>query len=121
MNLGFYWNKDKIIKAGIKLRKPIVRAGRMKPVHSDIRGPLFVEAIETPETGDRYLKIKYRESCNLWFLSRSDSIKKRLMEHHCRTVSATVTSKECLRQDRQSVIMRPVKGSKVSRRMTGDR
>lgn len=31
--------------------KPIVRAGRMKPVHSDIRGPLFVEAMNRQKQG----------------------------------------------------------------------
>ena len=46
--------------------KPIVRAGRMKPVHSDIRGPLFVEAMKRQKQG---IEIKYRESCNLWLWS----------------------------------------------------
>lgn len=46
--------------------KPIVRAGRMKPVHSDIRGPLFVEAMKRQKQGIDILKIKYRKSCNLW-------------------------------------------------------
>ena len=50
--------------------KPIVRAGRMKPVHSDIRGPLFVELQEiTFVLSQSCLKIKYRESCNLWLWS----------------------------------------------------
>ena len=31
--------------------KPIVRAERMKPVHSDIRGPLFVEAMKRQKQG----------------------------------------------------------------------
>ena len=37
--------------------KPIVRAGRMKPVHSDIRGPLFVEAMKRQKQGIDILKL----------------------------------------------------------------
>ena len=50
MNLGFIGIKINN-KAGNKIMKPIVRAGRMKPVHSDIRGPLFVEAMKRQKQG----------------------------------------------------------------------
>ncbi len=99
--------------------KPIVRAGRMKPVHSDIRGPLFVEAMKRQKQGMEYLKLNTGNPATFGFRipdqhqKHSDGT-----WHSIQTVLATVTSKECLRQDRQSVIMRPVKGSKVSRRMT---
>ena len=95
--------------------KPIVRAGRMKPVHSDIRGPLFVEAMKRQKQGIDILKLNTGNPATFGF-GLPDSIKNALMDT-CRTVSATVTSKECLRQDRQSVIMRPVKVSKVSHQM----
>ena len=92
--------------------KPIVRAGRMKPVHSDIRGPLFVEAMKRQKQGIDILKLNTGNPATFGF-GLPDSIKNALIEH----MQATVTSKECLRQDRQSVIMRPVKGSKVSHQM----
>ena len=71
--------------------KPIVRAGRMKPVHSDIRGPLFVEAMKRQKQGIDILKLNTGNPATFGFGHR---------------------------QDKQSVIMRPVKVSKVSRRMT---
>ncbi len=37
--------------------KPILRAERMKPVHSDIRGPLFVEAMKRQKQGIDVLKL----------------------------------------------------------------
>jgi len=96
--------------------KPIVRAGRMKPVHSDIRGPLFVEAMKRQKQGIDILKLNTGNPATFGF-GLPDSIKNALMEHMQDGVGYC-DFKGMLRQDRQSVIMRPVKGSKVSRRMT---
>ena len=91
--------------------KPIVRAGRMKPVHSDIRGPLFVEAMKRQKQGIDILKLNTGNPATFGF-GLPDSIKNALLEHMQDGVGYCD-----FRQDRQSVIMRPVKGSKVSHQM----
>ena len=60
--------------------KPIVRAGRMKPVHSDIRGPLFVEAMKRQKQGIDILKLNTGNPATFGF-GLPDSIKNALMEH----------------------------------------
>ena len=60
--------------------KPIVRAGRMKPVHSDIRGPLFVEAMNRQKQGIDILKLNTGNPATFGF-GLPDSIKNALMEH----------------------------------------
>ena len=60
--------------------KPIVRAGRMKPVHSDIRGPLFVEAMKRQKHGIDILKLNTGNPATFGF-GLPDSIKNALMEH----------------------------------------
>ena len=60
--------------------KPIVRAGRMKPVHSDIRGPLFVEAMKRQKQGINILKLNTGNPATFGF-GLPDSIKNALMEH----------------------------------------
>ena len=60
--------------------KPIVRAGRMKPVHSDIRGPLFVEAMKRQKQGIDILKLNTGNPATFGF-GLPDSIKNALIEH----------------------------------------
>ena len=60
--------------------KPIVRAERMKPVHSDIRGPLFVEAMKRQKQGIDILKLNTGNPATFGF-GLPDSIKNALMEH----------------------------------------
>lgn len=60
--------------------KPIVRAGRMKPVHSDIRGPLFIEAMKRQKQGIDILKLNTGNPATFGF-GLPDSIKNALMEH----------------------------------------
>ena len=60
--------------------KPIVRAGRMKPVHSDIRGPLFVEAMKRQKQGIDILKLNTGNPATFGF-GLPDSIKNALLEH----------------------------------------
>lgn len=60
--------------------KPIVRARRMKPVHSDIRGPLFVEAMKRQKQGIDILKLNTGNPATFGF-GLPDSIKNALMEH----------------------------------------
>ena len=60
--------------------KPIVRAGRMKPVHSDIRGPLFVEAMNRQKQGIDILKLNTGNPATFGF-GLPDSIKNALLEH----------------------------------------
>ena len=60
--------------------KPIVRAGRMKPVHSDIRGPIFVEAMKRQKQGIDILKLNTGNPATFGF-GLPDSIKNALMEH----------------------------------------
>lgn len=97
--------------------KPIVRAERMKPVHSDIRGPLFVEAMKRQKQGIDILKLNTGNPATFGF-GLPDSIKNALMEHMQDGVGYCDFKGMPQARDRQSVIMRPVKGSKVSRRMT---
>ena len=54
--------------------KPIVRAGRMKPVHSDIRGPLFVEAMKRQKQGIDILKLNTGSSTRSPLRSASMSL-----------------------------------------------
>ncbi|MFR8179590.1 MAG: hypothetical protein ACLU80_06355 [Dorea sp.] len=61
--------------------KPIVRAGRMKPVHSDIRGPLFVEAMKRQKQGIDILKLNTGNPATFGF-GLPDSIKNALMGTH---------------------------------------
>ena len=56
--------------------KPILRAERMKPVHSDIRGPLFVEAMKRQKQGIDILKLNTGNPATFGF-GLPDSIKKR--------------------------------------------
>ena len=60
--------------------KPILRAERMKPVHSDIRGPLFVEAMKRQKQGIDVLKLNTGNPATFGF-GLPDSIKNALMEH----------------------------------------
>ena len=87
--------------------KPILRAERMKPVHSDIRGPLFVEAMKRQKQGIDVLKLNTGNPATFGF-GLPDSIKNALMEHMQDGVGYC-DFKECHKQDRRSVTMRPVR------------
>ena len=54
--------------------KPIVRARRMKPVHSDIRGPLFVEAMKRQKQGIDILKLNTGNPCLLYTSDAADEL-----------------------------------------------
>ena len=60
--------------------KPILRAERMKPVHSDIRGPLYVEAMKRQKQGIDILKLNTGNPATFGF-GLPDSIRNALMEH----------------------------------------
>lgn len=60
--------------------KEILRARRMENVHSDIRGPLFVEAMKLQEEGRNILKLNTGNPASFGF-GLPDSIKNALADH----------------------------------------
>ena len=60
--------------------KEIIRAKRMENVHSDIRGPLFVEAMKLQEEGRNILKLNTGNPASFGF-GLPDSIKNALADH----------------------------------------
>lgn len=60
--------------------KEITRARRMENVHSDIRGPLFVEAMKLQEEGRNILKLNTGNPASFGF-GLPDSIKNALADH----------------------------------------
>lgn len=63
-----------------KVMKEITRARRMENVHSDIRGPLFVEAMKLQEEGRNILKLNTGNPASFGF-GLPDSIKNALADH----------------------------------------
>lgn len=63
-----------------KVMKEILRARRMENVHSDIRGPLFVEAMKLQEEGRNILKLNTGNPASFGF-GLPDSIKNALADH----------------------------------------